>query len=97
MIPGPVSNFHPITPSGLLCCTYSTHSGFKSLEGPANDLDITQHMSEAKGYKIYILEDKANVEDSIITLIDKNESEFKELDVLQFIYSGKCRWTLICI
>ena len=22
MIPGPVSNFHPINPSGLLCCTY---------------------------------------------------------------------------
>ena len=78
----------------LINCTYSPQSGFESLEGPANDLDIAKQMFEGKGYKIHILEDKESIEDSINNLIDENETEFKELDVLQFIYSGKCRWTL---
>ena len=78
----------------LINCTYSPQSGFESLEGPANDLDIAKQMFEGKGYKIHILEDKESIEDSINNLIDENETEFKELDVLQFIYSGKSRWTL---
>jgi len=72
----------------LINCRYSEESGITSLVGPAKDLDIAKQMFEAKGYKIHTLEDEANIEESINTLIDENEADFKELDVLQFIYSG---------
>ena len=75
----------------LINCRYSEESGMKSLVGPAKDLDIAKKTFEAKGYKIHTLEDEANIEESINTLIDE------KLDVLQFIYGGENKWTLNCI
>ena len=69
-------------------CAYSTNSGFDELKGPANDLEIAEKVFKSRGYTTHIIRDAKDIEEELNELIDENETEFKELDVLQFVYSG---------
>ena len=77
---------------------YTSQSGLKSLKGPLEDLKLAEILFKARGYTTHIIHNSKNVETDIIELIEANEEEFKELDVLQFVYSGKFQYHLhFCI
>ena len=58
------------------------------MNGPTKDYEISEKVFSARGYTTHIIKDAEDIEEELNTLIDENETEFKELDVLQFVYSG---------
>ena len=69
-------------------CSYSTNSEFVDLNGPAKDYEIAEKVFRTRGYTTHIIKDAEDIEEELNELIDENETECKELDVLQFVYSG---------
>lgn len=65
-----------------------SQSNLDSLVGPNDDLEIAEIVFQMKGYKTYTISNSKDLQSDIVDLFEKNEEEFKQLDIFQLVYSG---------